>query len=202
MHLGPDIPIPSARRSPRRAFTLIEIVVVLVIMGILATLTIPRLASTRKTGFDLFVNQVSDLMLMFAQRDGLGRQGVGLTIVSSPGRNELRLVRLDTSDLSYGEWVADPLVRPVVFPDFVDPAAIEVYADGEVVDIRGWVLGHIPGENRPTIEISIEDVDRRYSATVSLSPYSIAPRRRDGRRGATGRTTIDLDAEGRSREDW
>ena len=190
---------PSSRR-PARAFTLIEVTVVVVIIGLLATLILPRLASTRRQQFDLFTNQVADVLMLFAQRDNLGRRPIGLRIDTRTGTPRLEVVAMNDTASDRDDWAADTSVRPVEIPEFVGIAGLTVIADGEQVDIVDWPLTHLPGENRPAIQIEIRDTSNR-TARVMLSPYAVSPTR-IGTDAWAGRPTVDLDAEGRSREDW
>lgn len=196
------MPPTRPRPADRRAFTLLEVVVVVTMLALLAAVAIPRLSGTRRTAFDHFVDEVSDMLLLFAQRDNLGRSPIGLVLDVSGERPALQLMVMAEADQGRGAWVIDRLVAPVELPDFIAPADLEIEADGESIEIRDRVLAQVPGEDRPTITIRISDVDRRHRATLELTPHGVAARRLDDRRAATARRPVDLDAEGRSREDW
>jgi hypothetical protein len=114
------------------------------------------------------------------------------------------LMVLDAADGSAtgpAEWRPDVLVQPLALPPILDREAIWVYADGEQVDIREWPLAHLPGEERPTIEILLRSADEENQATLLLPAHGVAPVRLDQAPYAA-RRPIDLDAQGRSREDW
>ena len=177
--------------------------IVVVILGILATLMLPRMTGSQRRRFDLAVDQVADLLLMYAQRGDLGRHPVGLSFDGERDRLMLMaLAPIDDSPTSPAEWTIDPLVRPVELPGLVDAEYLAVYADGEPVDIRRWPLTHAKGQDRPTIELYLRTRDQALHAGLRLAPNAIAPTRITDDYFAAVRTAIDLDAAGRSREDW
>jgi len=195
--------LTTSRCTAPRGFTLLEVMVVVVILALLATITIPRFSGTTRREFELVTDRVADLLMMFAQRDSLGQKPVGLWYDET--RRWLMLVVLDTDDSAPGreaDWLTDPFVRPVKLPDVVDTDTLIVTADGEMAYIADYPLSHTPGETRPTIDIYFQSVDRMHSTTLVLEPHAVAPRRSDGSGRLQARMPVDLDAAGRSREDW
>ena len=178
--------------------------VVVVILAIMSTLAIPRLTGTTRRTFELSVDQVADLLTMYAQRDNLGQKPVGLWYDAD--RRQLEMVVLDVDEAGpdgEADWRSDGFVKPVRFPDEVDGRNLLVFADGESLDISDPTrpLYHTPGENRPTLEITLQSTDEAYQATLILTPHAIAPRRVDDQT-LNVRAPVDLDAAGRSREEW
>jgi prepilin-type N-terminal cleavage/methylation domain-containing protein len=193
---------PSRRIGPR-GFTLLEVIVVVAILALLATLTVPRVTGMARREFDLTADRVADLLMMFAHRDSLGQKPVG--IMYDESRRALMLVVLDIDDPEQrhtASWQLDPYVDPVKLPDIVDPQSLVATADGEVAYIAEYPLSHTPGEARPTIEISFQSYDGAYHTSLVLHPYDVAPRRTDRSAQAQARQPVDLDAAGRSREEW
>jgi len=193
----------SSRCNRPRGFTLLEVMVVVIILALVATITVPRLTGMAKREFDLVAERVADLLTMFAQRDNLGQKPVGLWYDES--RRALTLVVLDVIDpesRTQADWQIDPFVDPVRLPDVVDANSLMVIADGEAAYIAEWPLGHTPGEARPTIEVYFQSFDGQHRVTLVLQPYDVAPRRMDRSGRAQARLPLDLDAAGRSREDW
>ncbi len=74
----------------RRAFTLVEVIVVTVLMAMLAVVLVTRLTGGTSREFDLATERVSDLMLMYAIRSEFADEPIGITM--DPERNSLRLV--------------------------------------------------------------------------------------------------------------
>jgi hypothetical protein len=97
------------------------------------------------------------------------------------------------------EWELDRTVTPAALPPQV--SILEARADGEVVDLAGWPLAHTPGEERPSIEITLKSDDD--TMTIFLDPYAVAPRILELQGlGAIDRVSVDLDSAGLAREDW
>ncbi|MHC5004567.1 MAG: hypothetical protein ACYTJ0_15745 [Planctomycetota bacterium] len=146
------------------------------------------------------VAHVSDLLTMFAQRHQLQQNPVGIQY--DEVNHELRLVLHEPDPENIGGqslWRLDPYVTPVSLPGDPSTFVLEVYADGEYVDIRDWPLATTPAEQRPEITVTLQDEE--FSASVMLPSHAIVPRPAASRGGsATGR--VDLDSAGRSREDW
>lgn len=194
-------PEPS-RRLATAGFTLLEVMVVVVILAVLATVAVPRLSGTERRAFDLAVDQVTDLLIMYAQRDRLERRSVGIVYDADRGWLELRVLDVEPGATNeVAQWRADRFVAPVKLPDVIDRDALAVYADGEWVDIRGWPLTHATGEDRPTIEVLLRSREGDHVATLRLAPHDVVPSRMEDGTGSP-RQPIDLDAAGRSREVW
>jgi hypothetical protein len=183
---------------------LLEVMVVVVILAIMSTMAMPYLTGTTRRTFELCVDQVADLLTMYAQRDNLGQKPVGLWYDAH--RRQLELVVLDVDESGFGEdatWRPDRFIKPVKLPDVVDGESLALWADGELLDITDPTrpIYHTPGDNRPTLEIALQTYDQRHYAALILTPHAVAPRRLDDR-ALSVRMPEDLDAAGRSREDW
>lgn len=191
------LPYRSARG---RGFTLLEMMIVLVVIAILTAITVPRLFRSESRQFKVTVEQVADLLTMFAQRESLGQKPVGIWY--DQDRHWLVLMVMDVDPARPQEpadWYPDLSVRPVKLPEWVhEPLVSE---DGVPVDIRRWPLSTRPGEARPMVGLTLMTDER--SASLELSPYAIAPYQSDEEAALlAARTPVDLDAAGRSREDW
>jgi prepilin-type N-terminal cleavage/methylation domain-containing protein len=192
----------NAVRAQLRGFTLVEMIVVMVIIGLLLTMIVPQLTGNPRRQFMLTVDQVGDLLTMYAQREMLGQKIVGIS--HDKYDNSLVLMTLDSPDLyntARGEWRRDLFVKPVRFPTFMHETDVEIQADGERLDTSQIPLSNEPGKDRPTIQIALRGANE--NAVLVLNPYSIAPEIITGTLNTTtGRDRVDLDATGRSREDW
>jgi prepilin-type N-terminal cleavage/methylation domain-containing protein len=190
------------RRATARnhGFTLMEIMIVVVVLALLATMAIPRFADNDKRRFKMAVEQVADLLTMFAQRQMLEDRLVGISY--DPGRHAILLVRQETHppDGLPPVWEVDPYVQPVLLPDEVE--LIEVSADGDPVDIVQWPLASAPQEERPAVSLTLESP--MYLTTISLAPQGITPEATglDAAPGATAYQPVDLDSAGRTRDTW
>ena len=191
---------PSRIRTPR-GFTLLEMIVVVVILAILAAAAVPRLVGNERRQFQLAVDQVADLLTMYAQRESTGMTSVGLEKNSA---NRLGLVILDIDPSRPGQpamWRPDHNVKPVALPKFMREDDVVVFADGDEVDIAQWPLTNSVGQDRPAIDVVMYGPGE--TATLTLPPYGTSPVRMHDLRDSAGvRERVDLDGTGRSREDW
>jgi prepilin-type N-terminal cleavage/methylation domain-containing protein len=186
----------------RRAFTLMEIIVVITIIVIMSSLIVPRLSGNEKRQFKVTVDQVGDLLTMYAQRQSLGQKMVG--ILHDRRVNSLTLMELDDDGGSkdhIANWRVDPYVDAVKLPPFMIDSDVMILMDGDSIDASDYPLSCETGQARPTIEIGLRGAGE--TASLVLAPYGVAPVLSSSfeSRGAI-RTKYDLDASGRSREDW
>ena len=197
--LRPSVP-QSLSPFSRRGFTLLEMIVVVVILAILFSMSIPRFGGTQRRALQLASDQVADLLTMYAQRATLGQKPVA--VAYDPDRRSIMLLVIDIDDDrpdQPADWQVDRLVTPVKLPDSVE--LLDARADGDPVDIALWPIANRPGKDRPTIEITLLGRDRQV--TVVLPSHAVAPRQVDPDRPEPAlRMPIDLDATGRHREEW
>ena len=189
-----------------RGFTLLEVTIVLVIVAIMAALAIPRLGSSDNQRYELAVEQVADLLMMYAQRESLSDNVVGLQhqFNERQGLNRIALVVLEPSDdpSRPAEWIRDPVVAPVDIPwSVVEGSRVRIRADGETIFTDEYPLANNVGEARASIEIDLPGT--RRSVSLILTPHALHARRIDRDvYELTVREPVDLDAAGRDREDW
>ena len=62
----------------RFAFTLLEIIVVIIIIGVLSAMIVPRLSGNQQREVKLTVERVNDVVLMFAHRVSTSNQAAAL----------------------------------------------------------------------------------------------------------------------------
>ncbi len=191
----------------RRAFTLIEVIVVTVLMAMLAAVLVTRLSGAASREFDIATEKVSDLMLMYAIRSEFAAEPVGITV--DPNRNSLSLVirRGERDDMNNG-WMPDLSVREVRLPDFLPVQQMEFLVDGDSVDPSDKPITNLPGQPRPGLEVTLKSNDSQLARSVrlTLTPSALRPLRQDSMRNepisSIPRTSIDLDTSGRWQEDW
>lgn len=184
-------------------FTLIEVIVVIAVIAILATMMVPRLMGQKQRQLQAAADGVSDLLMMFAQREALSDRPVG--IWHDAERNWIvlmRLEKLDPDDDGPAEWQTDHAVKPVKLPPSVQAQDVYATADGEPIDFRQWPVVTEPGRPRPSVEITLVTEDGLLR-TIVLPAHAIAAYDDEtGYELAEFRQPVDLDAEGRHREDW
>ena len=181
----------------QKGFTLIEMIVVVIVIGIMTAAIIPRLSGNRDREFNLLVDQVADVVLMFAHRSASSNQPSGLRYDPELHRFEL-LSKFKEDEVYF--WDIDPLAVPIRFPDWLEENKIEIFIDGDHADTSQWPITVTPGETRPLIEVAL-GWDKRY-ALISLASHSIGPSIWLDGDGVEPLMPIDLDAQGRGREEW
>jgi prepilin-type N-terminal cleavage/methylation domain-containing protein len=192
--------MPRPTAPTRAGFTLIEMIVTLIVLAIVSAIILPRLGGNRDREFDLVTDRVADLLMMYAQRESLGRRPIGLWLDAANHRLVLTVVGEDAqAGGRQAAWMLDAFVRPVVLPE--DVVVLDVQADGESIDVSQYPLQTEPGENRPSIAIILEGPSE--VVTVALASHALAPVkvRGDSYHNYLG-GPVDLDAAGRDREDW
>ena len=187
--------------SPIRfGFTLIEMIVVIIVMAIMASLILPKLFGNDRRQFQNVADQVSDLLMMYAQRESLGTKPVGLW--ENTERRQLELMTLEVFDDSMERqsgWVIDSTVRPVSLPN--DVSILDVQADGESVDLSEWPMQSPPGQLRPSLAIILEGPSGII--TIAMASHSLVALQIHSEQYAEWMGgPVDLDAAGLDREDW
>jgi prepilin-type N-terminal cleavage/methylation domain-containing protein len=188
-------------RQPRpngRGFSLIEVVVVCVMLTIVAAAVVPRLIVVQRQREQKAILEVEDLLRMYAFRNSVGTQQIGLYYDRAIGEVSLWIKDLDPRDpLGPRVWQQDRLSNPVELPEGMDIA--RATADGiEMID-DAWNIPTHPDGSRPSIVLEI--AGREEQAELVLEPYATVPVR-VGERGAFIREAIDLDREGRTFDTW
>ncbi len=194
----------AGRPTCHRAFTLIEMIVVIAVLAVIMAMTVPRLVGREGRVLQLAADRIADLLTMFAQREALSGRPVG--IWHDADRHQIVLLILDIDEVRPEEpaqWRPDRTVRPVPLPANVDvKRGVAATVDGTNVDISQWPIATEPGKPRPRVEVSLYDDDGRVK-TIVLPSHALAPYLLDDPNAVlASREPIDLDAAGRHREDW
>jgi len=187
---------------PTRAFTLVEVMLVCVVLAVIASMVLPRLIGTEHRQLELATDRVADLLTMFAQRESMSSKPVGIWLDAQ--RHALAMVVLDIDPQQPeqpAEWRIDRLARPVMLPDLIEPDGVAVTSDGWPIDISEWPVATEPGHPRPEVTLTLIATSGE-TRTLVLPGHALAPYRDDGGPLVAHRTPIDLDDTGRYREDW
>jgi prepilin-type N-terminal cleavage/methylation domain-containing protein len=198
-----NIPGPQPRAATTiaaRGFTLIEIIVVVIILAIAAAAIVPRLGGTARQEADVSIEQLGELLRLYAYRQSLGAQQVALWRDGTDGRVHLLVKDSDPADpASEPEWRPDRFAAPVALVDGLD--IDEVRLDDKRVDPGEFTIASIPGGDRPKIEIRL--VGRGADTTLVLPEGSPSVVRVDADKPAPyARVPIDLNRAGRKHESW
>ena len=113
---------PSSGHGARQArgFTLVEILIASLLVALLAGVTISRILSTSTRVFDHTVENVSDLLIIFAQRNQFSRNPVALRWDEGGKQGTLRIVALNRNedlDDVLPVWEIEPNLPYVAFPE-------------------------------------------------------------------------------------
>jgi prepilin-type N-terminal cleavage/methylation domain-containing protein len=184
----------------RRGFTLIELIVVTALLAIVAALVVPRLTSMSRREADVAVERLSELLSMFAFRDGSGAANSAIWLDPETGCVTLWALESDPANpTEEPEWVPDRHVQPVCMPSGVE--LDEVRLDGRSLAGMEWrIMGSPTGERS---EILMRVIADGFESELVLAPGAGVPVRTDN--GVVrGRlvSPIDLDQMGMDREPW
>lgn len=179
----------------RRAFTMVEMVVVIILIGILASLVLPRMTGTADRAADAEAETVRRLMTTMGERTMLGGQSVAIEY--DPERRSLSLLvdRESTAGMTTGTekskdtWTRMPLVAPVLLNNTTLSAIV---VDGRAQQLQGsaagqgkpWRLEMPHGRVRPIVTLvlakgaSTKDVNGNAAPgyQVDLAPDEAAAR--------------------------
>lgn len=190
-------------QQTRKAFTLIEIIVTVVILSIIMAITLPRFGNTDKRELQLAADRLSDMLTMFAQHASTEHRPIA--IWHDYQKNWIVLLVMDINPAAPNDppqWQNDRFVQPVKLPVTVDKRTVYAMQDGESVDFQRWPIATKPGQPRPEIQISFTD-DSGITKTLLLQSHALSPVQLDNARETNAiRLAIDLDATGRRQEDW
>lgn len=189
---------------PRGAFTLIEMIVVMVILTVLAGVTTVRMGNTLPRRGKVTVQRVQNVLNALAHRQVASQAPEAL--VYDAGRGELWVERYDFADQMgktpttrslEGQWRRDLLTPPVQFDKDIHLSSAMFDGQPERGSFR---LEVTPDMLRPTIEIDIaygNAVD-----TVSLLPSEMRSINLSEGSSQVRLSPEDLNAQGAGDERW
>jgi len=184
----------------RRGFTLIELIVVTIILGLVASLVVPRLVGMTKREGDVTAERLSELLSLFALRDNAGSTQSAIWMNPDNGCVELWNMQSNPDrPADPAVWVPDRFVQPVRFPVGVELA--DVRTNGEALSGSEWRITGSPSGERPRIEMHL--IADQFDCVLILEHGASIPMRIDnGVQREGGRVSIDLDQRGMDREPW
>ena len=181
-----------------RGFSLLEIVVVCAILAIVGAMAMPRFLVVERQREEKAITEVEDLLRMFAFRNSIGAQQIGLHYNQSIHEVSLWILDLNPKNPEGPRvWQQDRLSSPVELPD----SLVVDGASSDQTEIRDemWTITSNPDGSRPRIAVSLKG--RETSGMIVLDTYSSVPVRTD-KEGSVVRQPIDLDREGRTQDVW
>ena len=190
----------TRRLQFRPAFTMIELIVVIVMLGVLAGAVIPRMMRRSDREAEQNVRVLADLFSTAAARSAIAGQHVALWYdAAGDGKMWMETSRAaSASDFETNPvWAPDPIVSEqrsdrVTF--------VSGTVDGRALDTRKWTIEMVPGQERGMIVASFRDREGTRTWSVVLAPGSL---RAQVVEGATPLDeSVDLDATGMGEVSW
>lgn len=198
------------RSSRRGGFTLIEMLVVVILLGLIATLVVPRITGNDRRLAEAKVKEIASMLSVVAQRNAVANEHLALNWSRTSNDLVLQVLRTQGDDTRWSKprWQTDPLV-PAVKLEKVQLA--ESHFDGSRGDTRQWRLDLTPFQPRPHIELIFRTepgVSPSGAWLIELLPYAGDAAVTDlgasgSSRGASNALrSIDLDALGQGESPW
>lgn len=176
-----------------RAFTLVELLVTLVIVGIILGLTVPRVATLTGRGVSAEADAVADLMSNAAGRAAIASQPLRVRAEAKSVEVERRV--LETSGRNeVWVWRRDPFMPAVRLNRATVSAA---YADGLRVSGAPWIVELGGGRS---LELSLAGGDNPVSVTLMAGALRAVVV--EGERLIEPPGRVDLDASGMESTPW
>lgn len=209
-------PFVHNTRLPDRAFTLVEMIVVIIILAVLASVIAPRLSGQTERAAEGEAVAVQRLLTAAAERAALtGGQGVGIQYVRGERGSTISIVQRQTAPAGSAQ-LTDPAWRPDALAAPVELSHLELKhaaADGRRLDSSRWLVPMGGAQARPAIGLSLapRDTAGRFGFHIELTPdATVASRRAVSASEAGGPARplltpdrmIDLDATGRGDSTW
>ncbi len=196
----------------QRGFTLIELMVTLIIIGILAGLAAPRLLTSEERRAETTIRAAAALMTSAAQRSVVGREPIALEYTHDTGEFRLEVLRppRTTTELdAVPQWGHDPFL-PAIRLENLRVARMSL--DGREQPDGHFRIEITPGTLRPALAIvmqryntSAERFDQSGRAWMIELPSHAATARVMGLRSESPLPTpqpVDLDEAGEEESSW
>ncbi len=198
-------PFPSLAIFPR-AFTLIELIVVIIILTVAASLIVPRLVATPGRGAERNALALAELLSAVGTRDALTSENLAIAFDPRKKTAALQTLRTRGQTLDWNarsEWAADSLVPAVTLDD---AEILNVAADGITVDPSSWRIEFRPGTPRPAVRVVVAQKGASKAWRIDLPRGSmraiVTPTTRGNNEPPLDPLTVDLDATGKEIQPW
>lgn len=198
--------MPARWGSPAaRAFTMIELIVVVVILGVMAVAIVPRFFGNELRGAENEVQQVRAFLNTVAARSALSSQSLAVSYDAQLRRFELYSLRAkgDAGDFAATrDFLPDPMSLPVRLEHTTLSA---MTAGGQWVDPgKGWIE-LAAGAPRPTVVVVLRFDDSaawrlELPGDESQSLLSRTDLKDSGQPQLS--RAVDLDASGQTQQPW
>lgn len=187
----------------RRGFTIIEVVVVIVLLGVAAGLVVPRIVGGEDRKVRAGAERVAELLSAIARRDAMMSQPMALLYDSERERLMAQVV-LKGKD-SFGEtmstWREDRLLPDA---DLRGLKLVSVQADGAELDASTLRVEFDQFSARPSLRVVVSDEKDRFVWSVELGSSVLQAEvvSGDGKDRAGDASVVDLDDTGLGETAW
>ncbi len=188
----------------RRAFTLVELVSVVVIVGVAAGLIVPRLTGTGARQERYEAEQVASIMTSFARRETIAAEAIGLEFTDEGDRSVLRVMLLDADEDGRSYWRADELIGEAVLTRL---RVVNAVAEGVVLAPDRWRIegGGVLGRPGIALELTRRDVEETgdtWSVVMEASGSGVTLVRNALPGSLNDERVVDLDMLGLGEAEW
>lgn len=186
------------------AFTLLELIVVMILVTVLAGLTVPRMIGTRTREQEAEARSVQRLLTLAAEKASLWSQPVAIDYASEKRRMSLWTLRPVKGSVDTTAWSADPLTDPV---ELVRLDVITALVDGAAVSRGNWRIVFTPGQPRPAVTVELAAIDAKTSTPawrvwVGPTATSAVAVEAGSTSASVADRSVDLDASGKGTASW
>jgi len=191
-------PTPPGRAVPR-GFSIVELIVVIVILGVLAAAIAPRLASFggKQAKADAVV--LAELLSIAARRDDVTSQRIAIDYDKERGRVRM-LVFAPATDGDGMVWREDRLAPAA---ELKATEVENITTDGQKLNNAVWRIEFSQASRRPAIEVLLKDERRGNVWRVDLPAGASRAVVSEGEGVAgLGDGSVDLDLAGKAEEAW
>ncbi len=182
--------------------TIVEVIVVVVILGLLAAITVPRLVGGEARHISAKAEEVSQVLTALARRDAVLSQALALEYDGEAGA--VRILVRDPNPDAREPWGTDALLPSV---DMSNIRMTSVEVDGAEMDPSSFRVVLDQFTPRPSLRLVLTDArggnaqSVEMAATAGQARVVMGDQHGKGLSGGEG-SAIDLDEIGKDREAW
>lgn len=182
--------------------TIVEVIVVAVILGLVATLTLPRLFGGEGRRVAAKADEAAQVLTALARRDAAVSQALALSYEREEG--VLRILVRNRDPLAKEAWISDPMLPEASLGDV---QVVSVETDGAEVEPSAFRVVLDQYTPRPALRVVLADRNGTNPHSVEMAGTAgqarVVPGDLRGK-GLSGSETaaIDLDATGKEQQAW
>lgn len=191
------------------AFTLVELVVVIVILAILAGVIVPRMLSWDSRRVDETVHATADLLSSAARRSAFSTQPLAIEFDSDQARLKLSVRKPEdpeSFEFTKGVWEEDPLTPSVRLEDLKVVRAVAGAKDLGSRSFLAQVQDDQAAGGRVPLALMLADEKSKRTWVIRLPALAqratIIENGVDADLTAPDQESVDLDAQGKREEPW